>query len=177
MTFGTRLQALRRHRGLTQQQLADILQVTKRSIGLWENDIHRPRSSMLHELAAYFGISNPESLSYEPLRHLALPVRLLRGAQTPFILQAEGEGMKAAGISSGDLLVFDRSRVARSGDIAAVNVQGELLCRRIFFEADGCRLHREDGSTPDLLLHQASIRGVLIGRISESDAAYGLEMM
>lgn len=50
-TLGTRLQELRKQKGLTQEQLAEKLSVTNQSVSKWEKDINAPDISLLVELA------------------------------------------------------------------------------------------------------------------------------
>lgn len=50
-TLGTRLQELRKQKGLTQEQLAEKLNVTNQSVSKWEKDINAPDISLLIELA------------------------------------------------------------------------------------------------------------------------------
>lgn len=42
MTFGQRLQILRKENGLSQEELAKLLYVTRQSVSLWENDKTMP---------------------------------------------------------------------------------------------------------------------------------------
>lgn len=50
-TLGTRLQELRKQKGLTQEQLAEKLNVTNQSVSKWEKDINAPDISLHVELA------------------------------------------------------------------------------------------------------------------------------
>ena len=52
MEFGTRLQALRKERGLSQEALADRLGVSRQAIGKWESGGALPSIDNLLELAA-----------------------------------------------------------------------------------------------------------------------------
>lgn len=56
-TLGTRLQELRKQKGLTQEQLAKKLNVTNQSVSKWEKDINAPDISLLVELADLFETS------------------------------------------------------------------------------------------------------------------------
>ncbi len=50
-TLGSRLTALHKEKGLTQEQLAEKLGVTNQSVSKWENDINAPDISILIMLA------------------------------------------------------------------------------------------------------------------------------
>lgn len=83
-----------------------------------------------------------------------------------FVLRADGDGMRNAGIKTGDWLIFDYARKAESGDIVMLTLIGNPLCRRVFFEGDTIRIRRENGETPDILLSDPAyyeISAVLIG--------------
>lgn len=82
-----------------------------------------------------------------------------------FALRADGNGMRNAGIYSGDLLIFDADRSPQNGDIVIIDSEGQQFCRRIFFEGNSLRIRREDGVTPDIIVGDYVISAVLIGSI------------
>lgn len=55
--LGARLLALRRHRGLTQAQLADRADCSTASISQWERGIHTPYRRTVRRLAKHLGTS------------------------------------------------------------------------------------------------------------------------
>ena len=79
------------------------------------------------------------------------------------LLQASGDGMRNAGIHSGDYLILYTAQEVRNGDIACILHQGEYQCRRVFIEGDMVRIRREDGVTPDIVTSDCSVLGVLVG--------------
>ncbi len=50
MSFGTRLKEKRESLGITQPQLAEMLNVSKGAIGNWETDVNSPRATLLYDL-------------------------------------------------------------------------------------------------------------------------------
>lgn len=52
---GTRIEALRQERGMTQLQLAEAMGVTRQAVSKWENGLAFPDLSRLDELAALLG--------------------------------------------------------------------------------------------------------------------------
>lgn len=50
MSFGTRLKEKREALGITQPQLAEMLNVSKGAIGNWETDVNSPRVTLLYDL-------------------------------------------------------------------------------------------------------------------------------
>lgn len=65
-SFGPRLTALRKARGLTQVQLAEATKTTQRSISYYENDDGVPPSSIVMVLAQALRVSADELLGLKP---------------------------------------------------------------------------------------------------------------
>ena len=57
MTFQERLNRLRRERGLSQEDLAEVVGVTRQAVQKWESGASRPDMDNLTALAAYFGVT------------------------------------------------------------------------------------------------------------------------
>ena len=55
--FGANLRALRCGKGLTQEQAAELLNVSKQSVSRWENGITWPDISFLPQLASFYDVS------------------------------------------------------------------------------------------------------------------------
>ena len=66
MAFGERLQEVRRRAGLTQEQFAAELKVSRQAVSKWENNLSCPDITILPELASIFGISVDELLGRTP---------------------------------------------------------------------------------------------------------------
>lgn len=63
MQFNERLKKLRKQRGLTQEELAQNLHVSRSAIAKWENGLGIPGDNYIDEIAAFFGITRDELLS------------------------------------------------------------------------------------------------------------------
>ena len=63
--IGAFLKELRKEKQLTQEQLAEILGVTNRSISRWENGINMPDFDLVIEIANYYDVSIEEILDGE----------------------------------------------------------------------------------------------------------------
>ena len=63
MTLGKRIAALRRQKGLKQDDLANELDVSPQAVSKWENDQTCPDISLLPRLAQLLGVSVDELLS------------------------------------------------------------------------------------------------------------------
>lgn len=59
-----RLKELRTEKELTQQELADLVEVTKLTIANWENEKHKIKSDKAQQLADYFGVEVGYLLGY-----------------------------------------------------------------------------------------------------------------
>ena len=59
-TFGTRLAALRKQRGMTQDSIADKLNISAQAMSKWENDLTSPDIDTLLKLSDIFDISLDE---------------------------------------------------------------------------------------------------------------------
>lgn len=57
MSFGMRLKELRTNRKITQQQLVDIINVSKVSISAYEHNSRKPTTETLKDIANYFGVT------------------------------------------------------------------------------------------------------------------------
>ena len=62
---GAFLKNLRRERGITQEQLAEELGVSGRTISRWETGSNMPDISLLVEIAGFFDVSIPEIIKGE----------------------------------------------------------------------------------------------------------------
>ena len=74
-TLGKRIAALRRDKGMTQDDLAQQLGVTPQAVSKWENDQTCPDITLLPQLARILGVSVDELLSGKaPEEELAVTV-------------------------------------------------------------------------------------------------------
>ena len=56
-TFGKRLKVLRKNKNMTQEELANALNISFQAISKWENEISNPDLSLIVPLAAVLGVS------------------------------------------------------------------------------------------------------------------------
>ena len=73
MTFGEKLQSLRQRAGMSQDQLAERLEVSRQAVSRWERDETMPETDKVVALADIFGVTTdyllrpqPESAAAEP---------------------------------------------------------------------------------------------------------------
>lgn len=65
MTIGKNIKRLRQNKGLTQEQLGNILGITGQAVSKWENGSALPDLPVLPTLAEYFGITIDELMGYK----------------------------------------------------------------------------------------------------------------
>lgn len=63
--IGVFLKELRKAKGLTQEQLAEVLNVSNRTVSRWETGSNMPDISMLVEIAVFYDVSIPEIVQGE----------------------------------------------------------------------------------------------------------------
>ena len=71
MEFNEKLQELRKHKGLTQEELAQLLYVSRTAISKWESGRGFPNIESLKAISKVFGVSLDELLSGEELLAIA----------------------------------------------------------------------------------------------------------
>lgn len=60
MELGNKIKTLRLKAGLTQEKLADELNVSFQTVSKWENNVCAPDISMLPKLSVFFGVTIDE---------------------------------------------------------------------------------------------------------------------
>ena len=71
MEFNEKLQELRKNRGLTQEELAESLYISRTAVSKWESGRGYPNIESLKEISKYFSVSIDELLSSEKLLFIA----------------------------------------------------------------------------------------------------------
>lgn len=71
-----------------------------------------------------------------------------------FFVKVQGESMRDAGIFSGDLLVVDRAKKVKNGDVVVAFVDGEFTVKRFFKKNSQIILHAENKKFNDIDVSQ-----------------------
>lgn len=74
MTFGQKLQQLRRARGMSQEDLAGQLSVTRQTISKWELDQSTPDLPYLAAISEFFGVTTDYLIKSAPTAEPASPL-------------------------------------------------------------------------------------------------------
>lgn len=75
---------------------------------------------------------------------------LVRDRQATFLLRVKGDSMIEAGIHEGDLVVVERGKEPRPGDIVVGVLDGEFTLKRLIREKGRVFLRAENAAYPDL---------------------------
>lgn len=98
MTLGENLQKLRAAKGLSQQDVARTLYVSRQSVSKWENDAAEPGVENLKALAKLFGVTLDRLLLAEvPKRQPPEPERPPYSGKLEWSLLREGEQAMGSG--------------------------------------------------------------------------------
>lgn len=153
-----RLKELRKTKGVTQQTVADFLGITREGYSFYENGHRSPDYKILSKIAGYFGVTTDyligiDDMPYRENKYKHAPVLGNSSAGTPieseedvigyfdlpkdaypretvFGLIVNGDSMSPYFLS-GDLVIFRKSYVAKSGDDVAVRINGgEVMLKR-----------------------------------------------
>jgi|GEM_PF-6138829 len=163
--IGKTLRKFRLNSGLTQQDIADKLDVTRAAVGQWEADKTMPRKGSLEMLADLFGITVSELMG-DDYPAGALPFETGDDAAVP--LRAAGRKSTGGG-GCGIMVIFPRWVVDEVGDPDAFALEAgpstnlrypegcHLLVSPCAEPVDGCAVAYElDGETGVRVLRRGS---------------------
>ena len=107
---------------------------------------------------------NPIEAIENPDEWFTLPASLIPSRETVFTLQASGESMINVGIYDGDIIIVQKQKVARNGEIVvAMTDDGEVTLKTFYKEKDYIRLQPENDTMSPIILNNCSILGKAIG--------------
>lgn len=96
--FSTRIKDLREKAGLSMDQLAKQLGITKSRINMWENNGTVPRMDVLIELAKFFNVTTDYLLGNDDVNNLSLDNTRLSTLQRNLGKLSEADLEKAEGM-------------------------------------------------------------------------------
>ena len=83
-------------------------------------------------------------------RSLDLNEHLVKNPASTFFVRVQGDSMRDAGISSGDILIVDRSVEAKDRQIVVAMLDGEFTVKRLRKRAGGVFLEAENKAYPPI---------------------------
>ncbi|MFA6777592.1 MAG: transcriptional repressor LexA [Bacilli bacterium] len=102
-------------------------------------------------------IENPDEI-------FTLPASLIPSRESIFTLKVEGNSMINAGIFDGDIVIVQKQKVARNGDIVvAMNEDNEVTLKTFYKEKDHIRLQPQNDGMDPIILNNVTILGKAIG--------------
>ena len=124
-----KIRELRKQKGVTQQQLADILCVEKTNISKWEAGVYEPGKAVLSKMAEYFNVSvdyllgRTDNPTPDTLPTATVKIPLLGNI-------AAGQPIEA--IENVEDYVYISEDMARRGTYFALKVKGNSMEPRIY---------------------------------------------
>lgn len=89
---------------------------------------------------------------------------LVRNRESTFLLRVKGDSMIGAGIFEGDLVVVDRAKQPKPGNIVVGIMDGEFTLKRLKKDKGKYYLQAENPEYPDLhALEELKVAGVVVG--------------
>ena len=99
-----------------------------------------------------------------PDEFFSLPANLIPSRESIFTLKVSGESMINAGILDGDIVIVQKQKVARNGEIVvAMNEDNEVTLKTFYKEKDHIRLQPENDTMDPIILPNVTIIGKAIG--------------
>ena len=173
----------------SQEQIARKLDVTQGSVSSWETGRNLPDMKTMIELAKILGVTVDDITNDEPRRELdsirvirnALPILgsipcgklniadqnpdgytdLAEGVRADFALRCQGDSM-APTILDGDLVLIHSQPAVETGQIAAVNIDGETTLKRVYVLPDGLHLRADNPHYQPIFVPADSDKEIII---------------
>lgn len=104
---------------------------------------------------------------------LSVPSDMIRDAESTFVLRVRGESMIEDGIHEGDLIIVERTKNARNGQVVVALVNGfETTVKRFYNEGSAIRLQPANSTMEPIyaMPKDVEIQGVLVGLIRRYNA-------
>lgn len=86
------------------------------------------------------------------VKRIDLNDALIAHPQAAFVMRATGDGMRGAGIDSGDVLLVDRALHPTHGNVVVAVVDGDMLCRRLWTHDAQMKLQAAHPDFDDLII-------------------------
>jgi len=96
----------------------------------------------------------------------AVPTELVRNAENSFVLRVRGDSMIEDGIHEGDMIIVERAREVRQGQVVVALVNGnEATVKRFYKEGDSIRLQPANSTMAPIIAkaRDVEIQGIVVG--------------
>lgn len=124
------------------------------------NDAELVKVPLLGKITA----GNPIEAIERPFEFFSLPADLIPNREAVFTLEVSGESMINKGIYDGDIVIVQKQKQARNGDVVvAMNENNEVTLKTFYKEKDHIRLQPENDTMKPIILNDVQILGKAIG--------------
>ena len=107
---------------------------------------------------------NPIEAIETPDEYFPIPTQMIPAGKEVFTLRVNGESMINAGIHDNDIIIVERTSVAKNGDmVVAMNDENEVTLKTFYKEKDYFRLQPENDYMVPIILKNVIILGKAIG--------------
>lgn len=107
---------------------------------------------------------NPIEAIERPDEYFDVPASLLNPKKETFSLNVSGDSMINVGIHDKDIVIVEKTKVARNGEIVvAMNEDNEATVKTFYKEKDHIRLQPENDSLEPIILNDVTILGKVVG--------------
>ena len=107
---------------------------------------------------------NPIEAIERPDEYFDVPASLLNPKKETFSLNVSGDSMINVGIHDNDIVIVEKTKVARNGEIVvAMNEDNEATVKTFYKEKDHIRLQPENDSLEPIILNDVTILGKVVG--------------
>ena len=133
----------------------------------------KPSSTILSLFSCHVPAGFPSPATDHLEKHISLDELFELRAPHVYLVKIEGDSMTGAGLFTGDLMIVDRGREARHGDIVIAALNGEPVCKRLHCKGTEVILQSENPAYPQRFILESdemAIWGVV--RYSVRDHAY-----
>lgn len=156
MTVGQKIKLLRKENRMTQEDLANKLNVAPTAVSAWERNANKPLMDKITTMAELFGVPFTHFFEVEdyndsdeillPLygkvscgnglvafdtatEYMSTPREWVKNGEY-FYLRASGDSMSGARICDGDILLMRKQDMVENGEIAAVCLDDEVVLKK-----------------------------------------------
>ncbi len=132
---------------------------------LVENEFKETSSDIVKvPLLGKITAGSPIEAIERPDEFFSLPAELIPNKETIFTLKVSGDSMINVGIYDKDIVIVQKQKVARNGEIVvAMTDENEVTIKTFYKEDDHIRLQPENDSMSPIILDNVTILGKAIG--------------
>lgn len=201
---GEKIKEFRLKRGMSQEELADLLGTTKQTVSRYETGERKANQDVLFKLSDIFKVSIDDFfpskkenevksivftklpivgtvscgngvVAYDDIEgYEEVPRSWLNGGEY-FFLRAKGDSMINARIMDGDLLLIRRQDDVENGEIAAMLIDGEAVLKRVYKTNDTIILQSENPMYKPIILNKNDMKFVKVFHYNGNEEVINVE--